>query len=114
MKTILVPVEDHVAMPAVLEGARLAATLFESYLEGCAVKPFAESFVSLVDPVSGLALSEADEGDSTKQAHDRFEAFMRAHRCRRPGTSKPAVAMAGCGCRLSVTPRSAAMDAYSI
>ena len=39
MKTILIPTEDHDAMPAVLEGARLIAHAFGSYMEGFAVRP---------------------------------------------------------------------------
>ena len=39
MKTILIPAEDHDAMPAVLETARLIARRFDSYMEGFAVHP---------------------------------------------------------------------------
>ena len=39
MKTILIPTEDHDAMPAVLEAARLIARAFDSYMEGFAVHP---------------------------------------------------------------------------
>src|SRR5262249_54627839 len=33
MKTILIPTEDHDAMPAVLEAARIVARTFDSYIE---------------------------------------------------------------------------------
>ncbi len=38
MKTILVPVEDHDSMAAVLEAAWLVARRFDSYVEGFAVQ----------------------------------------------------------------------------
>jgi hypothetical protein len=34
MKSILIPTEDHDAMPAVLEAARLIARAFDSYMKG--------------------------------------------------------------------------------
>ena len=50
MKTILIPAEDHDAMPAVLETARLIARRFDAYMEGFAVHPAAAEFVA-VDPL---------------------------------------------------------------
>ena len=55
MKTILIPTEDHDTMPAVLEGARLIARIFGSYMEGFAVHPAAGTYVA-VEPVSSLAI----------------------------------------------------------
>ena len=51
MKTILIPTEDHDAMPAVLEAARLVARTFDGYMEGLAVHPAAGTYVA-VEPVS--------------------------------------------------------------
>jgi nucleotide-binding universal stress UspA family protein len=79
MKTILVPVEDHDAMPAVLEAAWLIAQLFDSYIEGCAVRPVIQSYLSVLEPVSGLALSTTDDDEGIEQARGRFEAFMEVH-----------------------------------
>jgi len=79
MKTILIPTEDHDAMPAVLEGARLIAHMFESYMEGFAVRPSPATYVT-VEPVSSLAISGAYEGDSARQARSVFEAFMHKHK----------------------------------
>jgi nucleotide-binding universal stress UspA family protein len=79
MKTILIPTEDHDAMPAVLEGARLMAQVFDSYMEGFAVRPSPGTYVT-VEPVSSLAISGAFEADTSKQAKADFEAFMQAHR----------------------------------
>jgi nucleotide-binding universal stress UspA family protein len=79
MKTILIPTEDHDAMPAVLEGARLVAQAFGSYMEGFAVRPSPASYVT-VEPVSSLAISGAYEGDSARQARTLFESFMQRHK----------------------------------
>ena len=78
MKTILIPTEDHDAMPAVLEAARLMARTFDSYMEGFAVRPSAGTYVT-VDPVSSLAISDAYDGDAPRQAQEMFESFMRTH-----------------------------------
>ena len=80
MKTILIPTEDHDAMPAVLEAARLVARTFDSYIEGFAVHPAAGTYVA-VEPVSSLAISGAYEHDAelASQARTIFENFMRSH-----------------------------------
>src|ERR1051325_2803107 len=80
MKTILIPTEDHDAMPAVLESARIVAKTFDSYMEGFAVHPAAGTYVA-VEPVSSLAISGAYEHDAqlAAQARTTFENFMRAH-----------------------------------
>ena len=80
MKTILIPTEDHDAMPAVLEAARLVARTFDSYMEGFAVHPAAGTYVA-VEPVSSLAISGAYEHDAelASQARALFENFMRTH-----------------------------------
>jgi nucleotide-binding universal stress UspA family protein len=80
MKTILIPTEDHDAMPAVLEAARLMARTFDSYMEGLAVHPAAGTYVA-VEPVSSLAISGAYEHDAELaiQARSLFESFMRTH-----------------------------------
>ncbi len=78
MKTILVPTEDHDAMPAVLEAAWLMAQSFDSYLEGFAVRPMAGTYVTL-EPVSSLALTGAFDTEAAKHARDMFESFVKAH-----------------------------------
>ncbi len=80
MKTILIPAEDHDAMSAVLESARLVAHQFDSYMEGFAVHPAAADFVA-VDPLSSLTMPHADETDVeiVRNAHALFEAFMQAN-----------------------------------
>ena len=78
MKTILIPTEDHDAMAAVLEAARLLARMFDSYIEGFAVRPSLGSYVT-VDPLSGMAISGAYRGDGATQAQTLFESFMQTH-----------------------------------
>ncbi|HEX5509075.1 MAG TPA: universal stress protein [Pseudolabrys sp.] len=78
MKTILIPTEDHDAMPAVLESALLVARAFDSYMEGFAVRPALGTYVT-VEPVSSLAISGAYDGDAPAQARGQFESFMKTH-----------------------------------
>jgi nucleotide-binding universal stress UspA family protein len=80
MKTILIPTEDHEAMPAVLEAARLIGERFGSYMEGFAVHPAPADFVA-VDPVSSLTIASTHDDDEQVErgAEQLFENFMRAH-----------------------------------
>jgi nucleotide-binding universal stress UspA family protein len=79
MKSILIPTEDHDAMSAVLEAARLIAHAFDGYMEGFAVRPSAETYVT-VEPISSLAISGAYDGDAAHQARGQFETFMQTHK----------------------------------
>ena len=89
MKAILIPTEDHDAMPAVLEAARLVAQTFDSYMEGFAVHPAAGTYVA-VEPVSSLAISGAFEHDAelAAQARTLFETYMQKNQvpAATPGT----------------------------
>jgi len=78
MKTILIPTEDHDAMQPVLEASLMMARLFDSYIEGIAVRPSAGTYVT-VEPVSSLAISGAFDGDMARNARAMFEAFMKKH-----------------------------------
>lgn len=95
MKTILIPAEDHDAMPAVLETARLIARRFDSYMEGFAVHPAGTDFVA-VDPLSSLTLPHIPEEDDEIGRHVRglFEAFMTANEV--PRASLPPAGAAPC------------------
>ncbi len=88
MKTLLIPTEDHDAMPAVLEGARLIARTFDSYMEGFAVRPSPGTYVT-VEPVSSLAISGVFEADTAKVRGD-FEKFMQDRGVPQGGTESPA------------------------
>ncbi|KQZ00433.1 hypothetical protein ASD45_05860 [Pseudolabrys sp. Root1462] len=89
MKTILIPTEDHDAMPAVFEGARLIARIFGSYMEGFAVRPSPGTYVT-VEPVSSLAISGVFEADTAK-AKAEFEKFMAANNVPQGGSEVPAI-----------------------
>ena len=78
MKSILIPTEDHDAMPAVLAAALTVARGFGSYLEGVAVRPSAGTYVT-VEPVSSLAISGAYDADAARNSQAMFEAFMAAN-----------------------------------
>jgi len=80
MKTILVPVEDHDSMAAVLQAAWLIARRFDSYVEGFAVQPAASEFVAL-DPLSSMTMPQIADGDAEIERHSRqmFESFMASH-----------------------------------
>jgi hypothetical protein len=78
MKTILIPTEDHDAMPAVLEAALLVARAFGSYMEGFSVRPIAATYVVL-EPVSGMAITGAEHGEAARAARAQFEFFMQRH-----------------------------------
>jgi nucleotide-binding universal stress UspA family protein len=88
MKTILIPTEDHDAMPAVLAAGLIVARTFDSYIEGVAVRPSAGTYVT-VEPVSSLAISGAYDADAARSAHGVFESFMRANGVP-PGSPEPA------------------------
>jgi nucleotide-binding universal stress UspA family protein len=77
MKTILVPVEDHDSMAAVLEAALLVARRFDSYIEGFAVHPAASELVAL-DPLSSLTMPQVVDSDAQveRDARQMFESFM--------------------------------------
>lgn len=65
-------------MPAVLEGARLIARQFDSYMEGFAVRPSLGASVT-IEPVSGIAMPGAFDHDTVKQVRGEFESFMTSH-----------------------------------
>ena len=78
MKTILIPTEDHDQMAAVLETARLLARAMDATMEGFAVRPSFDAYVT-VEPLSGVAISATHHEDAARQSHTLFESFMQAH-----------------------------------
>ncbi|MGB7258251.1 MAG: universal stress protein [Pseudolabrys sp.] len=77
MKTILIPTEDHDAMPAVLESALMIGRSFGSYMEGFAVRPALGTYVT-VEPVSSLAISGVYDTEAPATARREFESFMQS------------------------------------
>lgn len=92
MKNILVPTENHDAMPSVLATAALVQSRFGSYLEGFALRPAVPDYVP-IDMVSGLAwhVDEQADEETRRQAHAIFESFMRQAGSMpdRPGSGEP-------------------------
>ena len=90
MKSILVPVENHDSMTAVLEAALVVARTFDSYIEGFAVRPSIGASVT-IEPLSGVAISGEYQSDPPGLAQTRFEAFMQQQ-----GVSQSEAALAVC------------------
>jgi len=79
MKTLLVPIAMHDALPSVFETTRLAATRFGSLIEGVSLRPALAEYVP-VDMVGGMTWLRDEEADraEAEEAGGRFVAFMDA------------------------------------
>ena len=73
MKSVLVPLEMHDSVPAVLATSMLIAKRFGSHVEGVAVRPNYAGFIA-VDPIGVAAFPELDE-QIAEQARDCRRAF---------------------------------------
>jgi nucleotide-binding universal stress UspA family protein len=78
LRSMLVPLETHDALPSVLQCALLFAKSFDCYIEGIALRPSYAGFIA-VDPIGVAAFPELDDqvGEQAKQARSAFENFMR-------------------------------------
>ncbi|TXM66202.1 universal stress protein [Methylobacterium sp. WL120] len=79
MKTLLVPIALHDALPSVLETTRLVAQRFGSLIEGVSLRPALAEYVP-VDLVGGMTWLRDEEADraEAEEAGGRFVAFMDA------------------------------------
>jgi nucleotide-binding universal stress UspA family protein len=77
MKSILIPVEPHAGMAAVLETARLLAQRFDSYIEGVALGPDLTQIVAADFSLDGVVYDDAFRRDMYADARNIFESFMR-------------------------------------
>src|SRR5258708_30957920 len=77
MKTILVPMEPHEGMGAVLETALLLAKKRGSYIEGFALRFGISEFVA-VDPAGSIPLESyrQESAEEAAQARKLFDTFM--------------------------------------
>ncbi|MFD0934863.1 universal stress protein, partial [Methylobacterium trifolii] len=77
MKTLLVPVALHDALPSVFETTRLVAGRFGSLIEGVSLRPALAEYVP-VDMVGGMTWLRDEEADrvEAEEAGGRFIAFM--------------------------------------
>jgi nucleotide-binding universal stress UspA family protein len=76
MKSILIPVEPHAGMSAVLETARLLAQKFDSYIEGVALGPDLTQIVAADFSLDGIVFDDAVRRDMYADARKIFEGFM--------------------------------------
>lgn len=79
MKSILIPVEAHAAMSAVLETARLLAQKFGSYMEGVALGPDLTQIVAADFSLDGVVFDDTVRRDILDDARATFETFMHDH-----------------------------------
>ena len=80
MKTILVPIEDHDGVAAILEAALLLGRSFGSYIEGLLLNPSLNLFLT-ADAIGATIVSDIDIGQDPEKARElraRFEGFMTA------------------------------------
>jgi nucleotide-binding universal stress UspA family protein len=80
MKSILLPVDQSEYMPSALESAWHLANLFESTIEGVALRPaFAE--IVAPDPIVAVTIPPADwnETEFNRDVRQRFDAFAASH-----------------------------------
>jgi nucleotide-binding universal stress UspA family protein len=85
MKAILIPIEDHASMDAVMSCALLLARKFGSYMEGAALGPDLTELAASDFSFSGMIFDEKTRRELLDDALRKFEAFMTAHGVKRQG-----------------------------
>jgi nucleotide-binding universal stress UspA family protein len=76
MKAILVPVEQHGFMRAVLDAAVSVASRFGSHVEGLALGPDIPDVIAFDVPTGWTILSEAEQRDLVERSRELFDTFM--------------------------------------
>jgi nucleotide-binding universal stress UspA family protein len=84
MKSILIPVEDHSAMDAVMSCALLVARTFGSYMEGAALGPDFTELAASDFSFSGMIFDEKTRRELLDDALRKFESFMTAQGVKKP------------------------------
>ncbi|WP_026606884.1 universal stress protein [Methylocapsa acidiphila] len=79
MKSVLVPVEEHAFIGAVLETALLFARKFGSYVEGVALGPDIAELAAADFSLSGVVIDERTRRDFLDHGRNFFESFMQAN-----------------------------------
>ena len=77
-KTILVPTARHDFMNSTLETALLLARMFDSYIEGFALRAAMPAALAMGD-VGALPIPASELEESDKQSKRLFESFMQKH-----------------------------------
>jgi nucleotide-binding universal stress UspA family protein len=76
LKAILIPIEEHALMDAVMETALLLARKFNSYMEGAAIGPDIAEFVAADFALSGVILDDRTRRDVLDHSRRMLETFM--------------------------------------
>lgn len=79
MKAILIPVEDHAGIGAVLETALRLAERFGSYMEGVALGPDLAQITAADFSLGGIVFDERTRRELLAEAYDIFATFMQIH-----------------------------------
>ena len=85
MKSILIPVETHTGMSAVLD-RRLLAQKFDSYIEGVALEPGLTQIVAADFSLDGIVFDDAVRRDLLDEARKTSRASCGMRRSRRNPT----------------------------
>jgi nucleotide-binding universal stress UspA family protein len=78
MKAILIPVEDHAAIGAVLETALRLAERFGSYMEGVALGPDLAQITAADFSLGGIVFDEQTRNELLNECHAIFSTFMQS------------------------------------
>lgn len=97
MKSILVPVEDHDRMDAVLAAALLVGRRFDSYVEGVPLGPDISEMVAADFSMSGVIFDDRTRRSFLQNAAETFEGFMGRHGVPRVGDETKGLAFGWCG-----------------
>ncbi len=85
MKSILIPVEDHALMDAVMGCALRLAQSFGSYMEGAALGPDFTELAASDFSFSGMIFDEKTRREFLDEGLRKFEGFMLGHGVSRQG-----------------------------
>ncbi len=77
MKSILVPVEQHASMRAVLDVSLLVAERFGSFVEGLALGPDIPEVIGIDVPAGWSLFDRKTQRELVEQSRQVFESFMR-------------------------------------
>ncbi len=83
MKSILIPIEDHTLMDAVMSCTLLLARQFGSYMEGAALGPDFTELAASDFSFSGMIFDEKTRRELLDDALRKFEGFMNAQGVKR-------------------------------
>ena len=89
MKNILVPIEEHDSISAVLETAWRFAQGFDSRIEGIALGPDTGDLIAADFAIAGSIFDEKTRRELVEHSRGVFEAFMKTHGVPASGDAAP-------------------------